>query len=85
MKKVILPQAVRNILPALGNEFVTIIKDSSLVSAIGVAELMFQAKTIIGIYYDPWAAYLNAAIFYLIMTFTTSRLIGLLERRMRRR
>lgn len=83
MRRVILPQAIRNILPALGNEFVIVIKDSSLVSAIGVMELMFQSRAIVGITYDPWGAYLTAAVFYLVMTFSMSRFIAWLERRMR--
>lgn len=64
MRYVILPQAVKNILPALGNEFITIIKDSSLLSAIGVIELWNGATTT----YLPLTPLLFAAFYYLIMT-----------------
>ncbi|CTH59316.1 TPA: amino acid ABC transporter permease [Streptococcus pneumoniae] len=64
MRYVILPQAVKNILPALGNEFITIIKDSSLLSAIGVMELWNGATTT----YLPLTPLLFAAFYYLIMT-----------------
>lgn len=67
MRYVILPQAVKNILPALGNEFITIIKDSSLLSAIGVMELWNGATTVSTTTYLPLPL-LFAAFYYLIMT-----------------
>ena len=51
MTMVVLPQAVKNILPALGNEFVTVIKESSIVSVIGIADLMFRSKDVIAVTY----------------------------------
>ena len=68
MRYVILPQAIRNILPALGNEFITIIKDSSLLSAIGVMELWNGATTVATTTYLPLTPLLFAAFYYLIMT-----------------
>lgn len=68
MRYVILPQAVKNILPALGNEFITIIKDSSLLSAIGVMELWNGAATVSTTTYLPLTPLLFAAFYYLIMT-----------------
>lgn len=68
MRYVILPQAVKNILPALGNEFITIIKDSSLLSAIGVMELWNGATTVSTTTYLPLTSLLFAAFYYLIMT-----------------
>ncbi|MDV8595359.1 amino acid ABC transporter permease [Streptococcus pneumoniae] len=68
MRYVILPQAVKNILPALGNEFITIIKDSSLLSAIGVMELWNGATTVSTTTYLPLTLLLFAAFYYLIMT-----------------
>lgn len=68
MRYVILPQAVKNILPALGNEFITIIKDSSLLSAIGVMELWNGATTVSTTTYLPLTPLLFAAFYYLIMT-----------------
>ncbi|HGS0586759.1 TPA: amino acid ABC transporter permease [Streptococcus pneumoniae] len=72
MRYVILPQAIKNILPALGNEFITIIKDSSLLSAIGVMELWNGATTVSTTTYLPLTPLLTpllfAAFYYLIMT-----------------
>lgn len=68
MRYVILPQAIKNILPALGNEFITIIKDSSLLSAIGVMELWNGATTVSTTTYLPLTSLLFAAFYYLIMT-----------------
>ena len=68
MRYVILPQAIKNILPALGNEFITIIKDSSLLSTIGVMELWNGATTVATTTYLPLTPLLFAAFYYLIMT-----------------
>ena len=82
MTLVILPQAVRNILPALGNEFVTIIKESSIVSVISIADLMFRPKGIIAKTYNSLECLAVVAIIYFILTFLGGRLIALMERRM---
>lgn len=82
MTLVILPQAVRNILPALGNEFVTIIKESSIVSVISIADLMFRAKGIIAKTYSSLECLAIVAIIYFLLTFLGGRLIALMERRM---
>ena len=82
MRLVVLPQAVKNILPALGNEFVTVIKESSIVSVIGIADLMFRTNDIIALSYRSLECLAVAAVLYFIMTFISSRLISLAERRM---
>lgn len=82
MIDVILPQAVRNILPALGNEFVTVVKESSILSILGTAELMRQTQNIISITYMDLEPYLICALIYLVLTYTLSRLVSLLEKRM---
>ena len=82
MTLVILPQAVRNILPALGNEFVTIIKESSIVSVISIADRMFRSKGIIAKTYNSLECLAVVAIIYFILTFLGGRLIALMERRM---
>lgn len=82
MTNVVLPQAVRNILPALGNEFVTVIKESSIVSVIGIADLMFRANDVIAVTYRTLACLAVAALIYFAMTFVSSRLIALMERKM---
>ena len=82
MTLVILPQAIRNILPALGNEFVTIIKESSIVSVISIADLMFRAKGIIAKTYSSLECLAIVAIIYFLLTFLGGRLIALMERRL---
>lgn len=82
MRLVVLPQAVKNILPALGNEFVTVIKESSIVSVIGIADLMFRTNDIIALSYRSLECLAVAAVLYFVMTFISSRLISLAERRM---
>lgn len=82
MKLIILPQAIKNILPALGNEFVTVIKESSIVSVIGIAELMYNAGIVRGATYRPMEPLLIAAFIYFILTSTTTRILGHAERRM---
>ena len=81
MRKVILPQ--KNILPALGNEFVTVIKESSIVSVIGIADLMFRTNDVIAVTYRSLQALLIAALLYFVMTFITGRLVSLAERKMK--
>ena len=83
MRKVILPQAVKNILPALGNEFVTVIKESSIVSVIGIADLMFRTNDVIAVTYRCLQALLIGALLYFVMTFITGRLVSLAERKMK--
>ena len=80
---IVIPQAFKNILPALGNEFVSVIKESSQVSVIGVAELMFRAgvvrsNTALGL--EP---IIVAAVIYFIITFAMTRVLGYVERRMK--
>lgn len=82
MKLVVLPQAIKNILPALGNEFVTVIKESSIVSVIGLADLMFRTNDVIALTYKSLACLAIAALCYFAMTFTGGRLIALAERKM---
>lgn len=84
MRKIVIPQAIKNILPAIGNEFVAIIKESSMASIIGVNELMFASKVVVGSTYRGLEPYIVAAGFYFIMTFTLGRIISLIERRMKK-
>ncbi|MGO1337602.1 MAG: amino acid ABC transporter permease, partial [Leuconostoc fallax] len=84
MRYVILPQAVKNILPALGNEFVTVIKEGSVVSVIGVGELMFQTGVIQGASFKPFFPLLITSVIYFVLTFSISRALGFAEKRMAR-
>lgn len=82
MKSVIMPQAIKNILPALGNEFVTLIKESSIVSTIGVGEIMFNAQVVQGISFDPFTPLLVAAALYFVLTFGLTRIMNMIEGRL---
>lgn len=82
IRYIVLPQALRTTLPALGNEFVTLIKDSSLASLIGVGELTKQANFVKSKTFDAITVYFAAAILYLIVTSTISFLVARLEKRM---
>ncbi|MBI9013797.1 MAG: amino acid ABC transporter permease [Clostridiales bacterium] len=81
-KEVILPQAFKNILPALGNEFVILIKESAIVSVIGLHDLMYNVDTIRGITYKPFEPLIAAAVIYFILTATLSKGVTLIERRL---
>ena len=83
MMLIVVPQAVRNILPAIGNEFVAVIKESSMASVVGVGELMYAAKIVQGSTYRSLEPLIVAAGFYFILTFTLGRVISLIERRMK--
>ena len=82
MFNVVLPQAIRNILPATGNEFVINIKDTSVLNVISVTELYFQTKSVAGNNFRYFEAFFVACIIYFIMTFTVTRLLRYLERKM---
>lgn len=79
MRYVVLPQAFRRMVPALVNEGVTLIKDSSLVSAIGLAELALAARTVAGAYSRYWEPYLAISAVYLVLTLLLSLLAKRLE------
>lgn len=83
MIRVVLPQAVKNILPALCNEFVMVIKETSLASTFFVGELMTQYKTISGALYMPIEPLIIVGLIYFILTFTLSKGVAVLERRMK--
>lgn len=80
---VVIPQALKNIWPALGNEFITLLKDSSLVSVIGVTELMYQTELVQTSTYQGVLPLFIAMVIYFIMTFTLSRFLNYFERRMK--
>ena len=82
MRLIVIPQAIKNILPALGNEFVTVINESSIVSVIGLADLMFRTNDVIALTFKSLACLAIAALCYFAMTFTGGRLIALAERKM---
>jgi glutamine transport system permease protein len=81
MRYIILPQAFKRIIPPLGNEFIAMLKDSSLVSVIGFEELTRRGQLIIARTYASFEIWLAVALIYLLMTFVVARLVGVLERR----
>jgi His/Glu/Gln/Arg/opine family amino acid ABC transporter permease subunit len=81
LSSIIIPQALRNALPAYTNEFITMIKDSSLVMIIGVVELTLRGKIVIALTFQPFVIYIFVALIYFIITFTASRLLRRLERK----
>ena len=83
MKNIILPQAIKNILPALGNEFIAIIKESSIVSIIGIHELMYNTDTVRGNTFIPFEPLIVTAIIYFIITFSLSTVVRSFERRLK--
>lgn len=84
MLYIILPQAVKVTLPAIGNEFVAIIKESSILYAVGVYELTYQAYKLASVNYYYIETMIVAALIYFVLTYVATKLLGLLERRMRR-
>lgn len=82
MRYIILPQAIKNILPALANEFVTLIKETAVASTIGVLDLMHASKIVQSNSYKAFEPLIIVAAIYFMMTFTISKLVGILERRL---
>ncbi len=80
MMTVILPQAFRNILPQMGNNFIANIKDTSVLNIISVSELFFTTKTVAGSYYKYFEAYTITAIIYLVLTIVFNYIFGLVEK-----
>lgn len=82
MLNVVLPQVLRNILPAIGNEFVINIKDTSVLNVISVSELFFMAKSVAGNNFRYFETMTVACIIYLVMTLAVTRILRLIERKM---
>lgn len=83
MRYVILPQAIKNILPAIGNEFASVIKNSSQASVIGIAELMYAADKIRGISYQPFSPIIAVAVIYLVLSFVITRSVVYMEKKLK--
>jgi His/Glu/Gln/Arg/opine family amino acid ABC transporter permease subunit len=84
MLAIVFPQAMKNILPSLGNEFITIIKTSSQISVIGIADLMYTADTIRGISFKPMEPLILVALIYFAITFIISILLRNFEKKMKK-
>ncbi|MBF8807213.1 MAG: ABC transporter permease subunit [Enterococcus lacertideformus] len=81
MRKVVIPQVLRNILPATGNEFVINIKDTAVLSVIGVADLFFQGNSAAGANFQFFQTFTIVGIIYLVMTFTITRILRVVEKK----
>ncbi|SRR2546428_429857 len=81
MYHVVLPQAFRRMLPPLGNNAISLLKDSSLISAIGLAELAYAARTVAGAYSRYWEPYLTISLMYWVLTLGLAYLVKKLEAR----
>ncbi len=84
MRIIVLPQAVKNILPALANEIITMVKESSICSTLGMMELMWGAKSVAATTYITIGPYVLAALIYFCINYPASKVIEVIERRMRR-
>jgi polar amino acid transport system permease protein len=81
MRHVILPQAIRVILPPVGNEFISLLKDSSLVSAVALADLTRRGREFMAVNFDPLQVWTMIALLYLVMTLFSARIVNYVERR----
>jgi glutamine transport system permease protein len=82
MRYIILPQAFKVVVPPLGNEFIAMLKDSSLLAIIAIEELMYTGKIIVGRTFQPMPVYLMVALVYLVMTMVLSTLVNYTEKRL---
>ena len=83
MRFIIIPQAIKSILPALGNEFIVLLKDTSLISVIGGQELLYAAKGVVSRTYEAMFPYIGSALIYLVLVMIFTWLLGIFERRLR--
>ncbi|MYM55911.1 amino acid ABC transporter permease [Thalassovita mangrovi] len=81
LKKVVVPQAVRDVIPPIGNNMIALLKDSALVSVIGVSELTLSAQLAIGRTYRPFEFYVLAAVFYYIINLGMEAVLRRIERK----
>ena len=81
MRHVVLPQAIRVILPPVGNEFIALLKDSSLVSAVALADLTRRGREFMASNFDPLEVWTMVALLYLVMTLFSARIVNYIERR----
>ena len=83
MRYIVIPQAFKNILPALGNEMITLLKDTSLVTVIALQDVTKAAQVIVSKTYSAYVPYVSLAVIYLILVMILTKLLGILERRLR--
>ena len=84
MRYVVMPQAVKNILPAIGNEFITMVKETSIIQFLGIGDLMYDTGIVITSTYDPLPCYYISAIIYLALNIILSKGLNIFEGRLRK-
>ena len=84
MLHIIMPQAIKNILPAIGNEFVTMIKETSIIQYLGVSDLMYNNGIVVTNTYNPLPCYYISAVIYLILNLVAGKGVNIFERRLKR-
>ena len=84
MRKIIFPQALRYILPAIGNEFVTMIKETSVIQYLGISDLMYNNGIVVTATYNPLPCYYISAVIYLILNLVAGKGVSIFERRLKR-
>ena len=82
MWQIIIPQAIKNILPALGNEFITLLKETSIVNVVGMVDITKWAIQVQGRTYQAFMPYIGIAVIYLVMVLILTKLVSMLERRL---
>jgi polar amino acid transport system permease protein len=82
MRYIIIPQAFKNVLPALGNEFIVVVKESAIVSIIGIHDLMYNTDTVRGNTFKAFEPLIVTAVIYFMITFTLSKFVSNFERRL---
>ncbi|WP_040951963.1 amino acid ABC transporter permease [Gorillibacterium massiliense] len=81
MRHVILPQAIKRMIPAFGNEFIMLVKDSSLIAIVAAPEIMYWSNAMRGQYMRIWEPYLTASLIYFILTYSLNKLLLYIERK----
>ena len=84
MRHIVIPQAIKNILPALGNEMITLLKDTSLVSVIALRDVTKQAQNIVNVTYNAFVPYITLALVYLSIVLILTKLLSIFEKRLRK-
>lgn len=84
MRFIILPQAIKNILPAIGNEFITMVKETSIIQYLGISDLMYNNGIVITATYNPLPCYYISAILYLLLNIILGKEINIFEVRLKR-
>ena len=84
MRFIILPQAIKNILPAIGNEFITMVKETSIIQYLGISDLMYNNGIVVTATYNPLPCYYISAVIYLILNLVAGKGVSIFERRLKR-